>query len=233
MTYTTEWDEKYKEAIGWIEKLYNKFYTPEQATAIADLIRYDIPPLRLMKVAQYACREAKRHSLPLANDLLDANSRCPYSDMSVQKTESCNCYKGMVFFQYVNMRRWIKEVKALSKEYTEISYGWCECHLGRKQINAHPNDKLTLKKYLEKCGIEWSGIIDISDHSIRSAKYPGRILRLTFNEDKPHIIEINSDNWLPNEAPYQADGLYGESALAVAISKLPEQTEYQEEDLPF
>lgn len=226
MTYTSDWDEKYKDAIAWIQSLYNKSYTMEQVKAISDLIRYEIPPLRLMKVAQFACREAKRHSLPLANDLLDANSRCPYSDMSVQKTESCNCYKGIIFFHYVNMRRWMKHENQLSKEFTENAYGWCECHLGRKQMNAHPNDKLSLKKYLENCGIEWSGIINPADYSIRSAKYPGRILRLTYSETKPHIREINADNWLPNEVAYRDDGLYEtKSALATAAEHLQSEPE--------
>jgi len=121
------WRQKFDEAMRWVEETIGKEYTAGQTKNYAQLLRNSIPPLRLMKVFQYAVKNHKFSTLPTPNEFLQAQAECPLSDMTLEKHEAvCDkCSEGWIYYK----------VQGLNN-IMHSAYGLCKCWKGMRMHNA-------------------------------------------------------------------------------------------------
>ena len=83
----SQFSECFKEAVDYLQNYYDRNYTPSQIPLIAEQLRWEIPPLRLMKIAKHLTQR-ERHTLPLVDEFIKANDVVPYSSFS-SKYKAC------------------------------------------------------------------------------------------------------------------------------------------------
>lgn len=126
-----EWDEKYQDMIDWIQSYYNQKYTAVQVEQMAELLRWEIPPRRLMKVAKHVCMVKETKSLPLASHFLKANKETPYSPQSKHYTACPDCNDtGFITVH----------VKHGNRDYLYTENMACSCALGQRHVRDWSTD---------------------------------------------------------------------------------------------
>lgn len=214
--YDEEWRGYFQRAIQLIEAAKANKYSQDTLDAMYELLRYEIPPARVFRIAKELCKITLRKKLPLAEDFLRLHEGPDKLDYKYPGTygegkQTCEkgCYKGLVGLIEVRGMTTLTEyenddvgrrrpVRVVSLADTCVVYYPCDCRYSRR---VHPNAHHDTIKIIENAGIEF----EIVNGIFMSLRYD-RALRVRLRNipmpgvpDKPRIVEFNTSDWSPHD----------------------------------